>query len=172
MMNNTKMVEDLKLVREGIVRIGNNKYVINCARATNFNLNWDISVFDHRDCYADIDYIVKLDKEFEIDYDFSNLKYLKASCGTTYILIDRKTLKLKAFTDHEPDKVVDLYWNLDEWEYNELTEGFCLYKSLALKIQEILTYEYKCRESFTQVIEGFYTREEVLDMYDDIINHC
>ena len=177
MMKNEFMVEELMLAREGVTRVGNNKYVITMAKAVDFGIEDGIIVTsnytnaDNNDIIPDLD---NFDEEIQVEYDFSNLGYLTSSYGTTFIFVDKDTLELKAFTRYEPDKIVDLHWSFSDDELEDVLPipcEFMLYESLALKVQEILTYEYGCRESMVQVVESYYTRDEVLDMFSEIINH-
>lgn len=170
---NKEMMEELILARNNVTRVGEDKYVITVARAVDFSEDY-FTVYNHYDNEVDVeeDVTFLVDMEELEYYDFTNLEYLKSSYDTTFVFIDRDTLELRAFTGREPNKVVDLDWEMDEETYFELTEDFDLYNALATQVEGILKYKYNCREVNVQVIEGYYTREEVLDMYDDIINHC
>lgn len=169
MMNTKRMVEELILARNNVTKVGNNKYVITMAKAVDFSENY-FTVYNRYCSEIDIEDITPLVDIEELEYyDFDNLGHLKSSYDTTFVFIDQNTLELKAFTGRECEKVVDLDWNIDEEIYFELTEDFDLYNSLALQIEGILKYKYNCREVNVQVIEGYYTRKEVLEMFKDDI---
>lgn len=165
---NKEMMEELILARNNVTRVGEDNYVITVARAVDFSEDY-FNVYNRYNNKVDVEDIISLVDIEELDYDFTNLEYLKSSYDTTFVFIDQNTLELKAFTGRECEKVVDLYWNVDEEIYFELTEDFDLYNSLALQVEGILKYKYNCREVNVQVIEGYYTREEVLEMFADDI---
>ncbi len=164
-----EFVEDLVLFRNGITRVGENEYVENSVSLVNGKL---------RNRYGeevDMELIPSLndfDEEVSIKFDFDNLKYLASSYNTTFILVDKDTFSLKVFTKSKPNEVFDLYWNVADFEdYVYLNDDFMLYESLAIEIEKILKHKYGCREYNIEIIEGFYTRYEVLEMFEDAINH-
>ena len=141
---NRRMVEELAFNCNHAVRIGKDGYV-----------------FTHyiNDYYTDEeDYKSIFDMEdLNIQYDFTMLGGIASEFATTYIFVDKNTFKLKAFTDNHPDIVVNLNWNVTEYIDN-------MYIDLALKVESILKEKYGCIEVTVCVLEGFYTRKELLEI--------
>ena len=146
---NRRMVEELSFNCNHAVKVGKEGYV-----------------FTHyiSDYYIDEEnYETMFDMEdFNIQYDFTMLGGLASSFATTYIFVDKNTFKLKAFTDKHPDIVVDLDWDITEYIDN-------MYIDLALKVESILKEKYGCKEVTVCVLEGFYTRKEVLEILGDVL---
>ena len=146
---NRRMVEELAFNCNHAVRISKDGYVFThyindyCIDEDNYK-----SIFDMED--------------FNIQYDFIKLGCLSSEFATTYIFVDKNTFKLKAFTDHHPDIVVDLNWNVTEYIDN-------MYIDLALKVESILKEKYGCREVTVCVLEGYYTRKELLKVLDNVM---
>ena len=146
---NRRMVEELAFNCNHAVRISKDGYVFThyindyCIDEDNYK-----SIFDMED--------------FNIQYDFIKLGCLSSEFATTYIFVDKNTFKLKAFTDNHPDIVVDLNWNVTEYIDN-------MYIDLALKVESILKEKYGCKEVTVCVLEGFYTRKEVLEILDNVL---
>ena len=44
-----------------------------------------------------------------------------------------------------------------------------MYRDLALKVESILKEKYGCKEATVCVLEGFYTRKEVLEILSDVM---
>ena len=145
---NRRMVEELAFNCNHAVRISKDGYVFThyindyCIDEDNYK-----SIFDMED--------------FNIQYDFIKLGCLSSEFATTYIFVDKNTFKLKAFTDNHPDIVVDLNWNVTEYIDN-------MYIDLALKVESILKEKYGCREVTVCVLEGYYTRKELLKVLDNV----
>ena len=146
---NRRMVEELAFNSNHAVRVGKEGYVF-----THYINDYYI---DEENCKTMFDM-----EDFNIQYDFSKLGCLSSSFATTYIFVDKNNFKLKAFTDNHPDIVVDLDWNVTEYIDN-------MYIDLALKVESILKEKYGCREVTVCVLEGFYTRKEVLEILGDVI---
>ena len=146
---NRRMVEELAFNCNHAVRISKDGYVFThyindyCIDEDNYK-----SIFDMED--------------FNIQYDFIKLGCLSSEFATTYIFVDKNTFKLKAFTDNHPDIVVDLNWNVTEYIDN-------MYIDLALKVESILKEKYGCREVTVCVLEGYYTRKELLKVLDNVM---
>ena len=146
---NRRMVEELAFNCNHAVRISKDGYVFThyindyCIDEDNYK-----SIFDMED--------------FNIQYDFIKLGCLSSEFATTYIFVDKNTFKLKAFTDNHPDIVVDLNWNVTEYIDN-------MYIDLALKVESILKEKYGCREATVCVLEGYYTRKELLQVLDNVM---
>lgn len=141
---NRRMAEELAFNCNNAVRVGKEGYVF-----THY-------IDDY--CTDDEEHISMFDMEdLNIQYDFTKLGCLTSSFATTYIFVDKNTFKLKAFTDNHPDIVVDLNWNITEYIDN-------MYIDLALKVESILKEKYGCREAVVCVLEGFYTRKELLEV--------
>ena len=146
---NRRMVEELAFNCNRAVRIGKDGYVF-----THYIGDYDIdeenykSIFDMED--------------LNIQYDFTMLGGLTSSFATTYIFVDKNTFKLKAFTDNHPDIIVDLDWNVTEYIDD-------MYIDLALKVESILKEKYGCREATVCVLEGYYTRKELLQVLDNVM---
>ena len=146
---NRRMVEELAFNCNHAVRISKDGYVFThyindyCIDEDNYK-----SIFDMED--------------FNIQYDFIKLGCLSSEFATTYIFVDKNTFKLKAFTDNHPDIVVDLNWNVTEYIDN-------MYIDLALKVESILKEKYGCREVTVCVLEGYYTRKELLQVLDNVM---
>ena len=146
---NRRMVEELAFNCNHAVRVSKNGYVF-----THY-------IDDY--CIDEEDYKSIFDMEdFNIQYDFIKLGCLASSFATTYIFVDKDTFKLKAFTDNHPDIVVDLNWNVTEYIDN-------MYIDLALKVESILKEKYGCREVTVCVLEGYYTRKELLQVLDNVM---
>ena len=146
---NRRMVEELAFNCNHAVRIGKNGYVF-----THY-------INDY--CTDEEDYKSIFDMEdLNIQYDFIKLGCLSSEFATTYIFVDKNTFKLKAFTDNHPDIVVDLDWNVTEYIDN-------MYIDLALKVESILKEKYGCREVTVCVLEGYYTRKELLQVLDNVM---
>ena len=146
---NRRMVEELAFNCNHAVRVGKNGYVF-----THY-------INDY--CIDEEDYKSMFDMEdFNIQYDFTMLGGLTSSFATTYIFVDKNTFKLKAFTDNHPDTVVDLDWNVTEYIDD-------MYIDLALKVESILKEKYGCREVTVCVLEGYYTRKELLQVLDNVM---
>ena len=146
---NRRMVEELAFNSNHAVRVGKEVYVF-----THYINDYYI---DEENCKTMFDM-----EDFNIQYDFSKLGCLSSSFATTYIFVDKNNFKLKAFTDNHPDIVVDLDWNVTEYIDN-------MYIDLALKVESILKEKYGCREVTVCVLEGFYTRKEVLEILGDVM---
>ncbi len=146
---NRKMVEELAFSCNHAIRVGRDKYVLEHTRG-----NYCINEEEYKNIF-DME-------EFNIQYDFSNLGYLASSFATTYIFVDKDTFKLKAFTDKHPYTVVDLEWNTTEYIDD-------MYIDLALKVESILEEKYVCTEATVCVLEGFYTRKELLEVLDGVM---
>ena len=146
---NRRMVEELAFNSNHAVRVGKEGYVF-----THYINDYYI---DEENCQTMFDM-----EDFNIQYDFSKLGCLSSSFATTYIFVDKNNFKLKAFTDNHPDIVVDLDWNVTEYIDN-------MYIDLALKVESILKEKYGCREVTVCVLEGFYTRKEVLEILGDVM---
>lgn len=146
---NRRMVEELAFNSNHAVRVGKEGYVF-----THYINDYYI---DEENCKTMFDM-----EDFNIQYDFSKLGCLSSSFATTYIFVDKNNFKLKAFTDNHPDIVVDLDWNVTEYIDN-------MYIDLALKVESILKEKYGCREVTVCVLEGFYTRKEVLEILGDVM---
>ena len=146
---NRRMVEELAFNCNHAVRISKDGYVFThyiddyCIDEENYK-----SIFDMED--------------HNIQYDFIKLGCLSSEFATTYIFVDKNTFKLKAFTDNHPDIVVDLDWNITEYIDN-------MYIDLALKVESILKEKYGCREVTVCVLEGYYTRKELLQVLDSVM---
>ena len=139
---NRRMVEELAFNCNHAVRIGKDGYVF-----THY-------INDY--CTDEEDYKSIFDMEdLNIQYDFTMLGGIASEFATTYIFVDKNTFKLKAFTDNHPDIVVNLNWNVTEYIDN-------MYIDLALKVESILKEKYDCIEVTVCVLEGFYTRKELL----------
>lgn len=146
---NRRMAEELAFNCNHAVRVGKDGYVF-----THY-------IGDY--CTDEDDYINMFDMEnLNIQYDFTKLGCLTSSFATTYIFVDKNTFKLKAFTDKYPDIVVDLNWNITEYIDN-------MYIDLALKVESILKEKYGCREAVVCVLEGFYTRKELLEVLGEML---
>ena len=146
---NRRMVEELAFNCNHAVRVGKNDYVF-----THY-------INDY--CIDEEEYKSMFDMEdFNIQYDFTMLGGLASSFATTYIFVDKNTFKLKAFTDNHPDIVVDLDWNVTEYIDD-------MYIDLALKVESILKEKYGCREVTVCVLEGYYTRKELLKVLDNVM---
>ena len=146
---NRRMVEELSFNCNHAVRVGKEGYVF-----THY-------INDY--CTDEDDYKSMFDMEdFNIQYDFTMLGGLASSFATTYIFVDKNTFKLKAFTDNHPDIVVNLDWNVTEYIDN-------MYIDLAVKVESILKEKYGCKEVTVCVLEGFYTRKEVLEILDNVL---
>ena len=146
---NRRMVEELAFNSNHAVRVGKEGYVF-----THYINDYYI---DEENCKTMFDM-----EDFNIQYDFSKLGCLSSSFATTYIFVDKNNFKLKAFTDNHPDIVVDLDWNVTEYIDD-------MYIDLALKVESILKEKYGCREVTVCVLEGFYTRKEVLEILGDVM---
>ena len=146
---NRRMVEELAFNSNHAVRVGKEGYVF-----THYINDYYI---DEENCKTMFDM-----EDFNIQYDFSKLGCLSSSFATTYIFVDKNNFKLKAFTDNHPDIVVDLDWNVTEYIDN-------MYIDLALKVESILKEKYGCREVTVCVLEGFYTRKEVLEILGGVM---
>ena len=146
---NRRMVEELSFNCNHAVRVGKEGYVF-----THYINDYYI---DEENCKTMFDM-----EDINIQYDFNMLGGLASSFATTYIFVDKDTFKLKAFTDNHPDIVVDLDWNVTEYIDN-------MYIDLALKVESILKEKYGCREVTVCVLEGFYTRKEVLEILGDVM---
>ena len=146
---NRRMVEELAFNSNHAVRVGKEGYVF-----THYINDYYI---DEENCKTMFDM-----EDFNIQYDFSKLGCLSSSFATTYIFVDKNNFKLKAFTDNHPDIVVDLDWNVTEYIDN-------MYIDLALKVESILKEKYGCREVTVCVLEGLYTRKEVLEILGDVM---
>ena len=146
---NRRMVEELAFNCNHAVRVGKEGYVF-----THY-------INDY--CTDEEDYKSMFDMEdLNIQYDFNKLGCLISSFATTYIFVDKNTFKLKAFTDNHPDIIVDLDWDITEYIDN-------MYIDLALKVESILKEKYGCKEVTVCVLEGFYTRKEVLEILDNVL---
>ena len=146
---NRRMVEELAFNCNHAVRVGKEGYVF-----THY-------IGDY--CIDEEDYKSIFDMEdLNIQYDFTMLGGLSSSFATTYIFVDKDTFKLKAFTDKHPDIVVDLNWNVTEYIDD-------MYIDLALKVESILKEKYGCREVTVCVLEGYYTRKELLQVLDNVM---
>ena len=146
---NRRMVEELSFNCNHAVRVGKEGYVF-----THY-------ISDY--CTDEEDYKSIFDMEdLNIQYDFIKLGCLSSEFATTYIFVDKNTFKLKAFTDNHPDIVVDLDWNVTEYIDN-------MYIDLALKVESILKERYGCREATVCVLEGYYTRKELLKVLDNVM---
>ena len=146
---NRRMVEEVAFNSNHAVRVGKEGYVF-----THYINDYYI---DEENCKTMFDM-----EDFNIQYDFSKLGCLSSSFATTYIFVDKNNFKLKAFTDNHPDIVVDLDWNVTEYIDN-------MYIDLALKVESILKEKYGCKEATVCVLEGFYTRKEVLEILSDVM---
>ena len=146
---NRRMVEELAFNCNGAVRVGKNGYVF-----THYISDYCIDEEEHKSIF-DME-------DLNIQYDFIRLGCLSSEFATTYIFVDKNTFKLKAFTDNHPDIVVDLDWNVTEYVDN-------MYIDLALKVESILKEKYGCREVTVCVLEGYYTRKEVLEILDNVM---
>ena len=146
---NKKMVEELSFNCNHAVRVGKEGYVF-----THYINDYYI---DEENCKNMFDM-----EDLNIQYDFSKLGCLSSSFATTYIFVDKNTFKLKAFTDKHPDIVVDLNWNVTEYIDD-------MYIDVALKVESILKEKYGCKEVTVCVLEGFYTRKEVLEILDNVL---
>ena len=148
---NRRMVEEVAFNCNHAVRIGKDGYVF-----THY-------IDDY--CTDEEDYKSIFDMEdLNIQYDFNMLGGLTSEFATTYIFVDKNTFKLKAFTDNHPDIVVDLDWNVTEYIDN-------MYIDLALKVESILKEKYGCREVTVCVLEGYYTRKELLKVLDNVMHY-
>ena len=148
---NRRMVEELAFNCNHAVRIGKDGYVF-----THY-------INDY--CTDEEDYKSIFDMEdLNIQYDFNMLGGLTSEFATTYIFVDKNTFKLKAFTDNHPDIMVDLDWNVTEYIDN-------MYIDLALKVESILKEKYGCREVTVCVLEGYYTRKELLKVLDNVMHY-
>ena len=146
---NRRMVEELAFNCNHAVRIGKDGYVF-----THY-------INDY--CTDEEDYKSIFDMEdLNIQYDFTMLGGIASEFATTYIFVDKNTFKLKAFTDKQPDIVVDLDWDITEYIDN-------MYIDLALKVENILKEKYGCKEATVCVLEGFYTRKEVLEILENVL---
>ena len=146
---NRRMVEELAFNCNHAVRVGKEGYVF-----THY-------ISDY--CTDEEDYKSMFDMEdLNIQYDFTMLGGLASSFATTYIFVDKNTFKLKAFTDNHPDIVVNLNWNVTEYIDN-------MYIDLAVKVESILKEKYGCKEVTVCVLEGFYTRKEVLEILENVL---
>ena len=148
---NRRMVEELAFNSNHAVRVGKEGYVF-----THYINDYYI---DEENCKTMFDM-----EDFNIQYDFSKLGCLSSSFATTYIFVDKNTFKLKAFTDNHPDIVVNLNWNVTEYIDN-------MYIDLALKVESILKEKYGCREVTVCVLEGYYTRKELLKVLDNVMHY-
>ena len=141
---NRRMVEELAFNCNHAVRIGKDGYVF--------------THYINEYCTDEEDYKSIFDMEdLNIQYDFTMLGGIASEFATTYIFVDKNTFKLKAFTDNHPDIVVNLNWNVTEYIDN-------MYIDLALKVESILKEKYGCIEVTVCVLEGFYTRKELLEI--------
>ena len=146
---NRRMVEELAFNCNHAVRVGKNGYVF-----THYIGDYYIDEEEHKSIF-DME-------DLNIQYDFIKLGCLSSEFATTYIFVDKNTFKLKAFTDNHPDIVVDLNWNVTEYIDN-------MYIDLALKVESILKEKYGCREVTVCVLEGYYTRKELLKVLDNVM---
>ena len=146
---NRRMVEELAFNCNHAVKVGKEGYVF-----THYINDYYIDEEDYKSIF-DME-------ELNIQYDFTMLGGLASSFATTYIFVDKDTFKLKAFTDKYPDTVVDLDWNVTEYRDN-------MYTDLALKVESILKEKYGCREVTVCVLEGYYTRKELLKVLDNVM---
>ena len=146
---NRRMVEELSFNCNHAVRVGKEGYVF-----THYINDYYI---DEENCKNMFDM-----EDLNIQYDFNKLGCLTSSFATTYIFVDKDTFKLKAFTDKHPDIVVDLDWDITEYIDD-------MYIDLAVKVESILKEKYGCKEATVCVLEGFYTRKEVLEILDDVL---
>ena len=146
---NRRMVEELAFNCNHAVRVGKNDYVF-----THYIGDYCTDEEEHKSIF-DIE-------DLNIQYDFIKLGCLSSEFATTYIFVDKNTFKLKAFTDNHPDIVVDLNWNVTEYIDN-------MYIDLALKVESILKEKYGCREVTVCVLEGYYTRKELLQVLDNVM---
>ena len=146
---NRRMVEELAFNCNHAVSVGKDGYVF-----THYIGDYCIdeeenkSIFDMED--------------LNIQYDFIKLGCLSSEFATTYIFVDKNTFKLKAFTYKHPYIVVDLDWDVTEYIDN-------MYIDLALKVESILKEKYGCREATVCVLEGYYTRKELLKVLDNVM---
>lgn len=127
----------------GVIKIEEDKYV-----ETLYSSN--LMGGDNSNLFEDWDFI---------EYDFTNLDMLCSSFDTTYLFIDREDFSLKAFTGREPEKVVELEWNM-----TELIDD--LEADLLLFVEEKLKEWYNCREATVCVVVGYYTKQEIDDMLE------
>ena len=141
---NRRMVEELAFNCNHAVRVGKEGYVF-----THYISDYCIDEEEYKSIF-DME-------DLNIQYDFTMLGGLSSEFATTYIFVDKNTFKLKAFTDTHPDIVVDLNWNVTEYIDN-------MYIDLALKVESILKEKYGCIEVTVCVLEGFYTRKELLEI--------
>ena len=146
---NRRMIEELSFNCNHAVRVGKEGYVF-----THYTGNYHIDEENYKSMF-DME-------DFNVQYDFNKLGCLESSFATTYIFVDKNTFKLKAFTDKHPDIVVDLNWNVTEYIDD-------MYIDLAVKVESILKEKYGCKEATVCVLEGFYTRKEVLEILSDVM---
>ena len=146
---NRRMVEELSFNCNHAVRVGKEGYVF-----THYINDYHIDEENYENMF-DME-------DLNIQYDFNKLGCLTSSFATTYIFVDKNTFKLKAFTDKQPDIVVDLDWDITEYIDN-------MYIDLALKVESILKEKYGCKEVTVCVLEGYYTRKEVLEILGDVM---
>ena len=146
---NRRMIEELSFNCNHAVRVGKEGYVF-----TYYINDYCTDEEEHKSIF-DME-------DLNIQYDFTMLGGLASSFATTYIFVDKNTFKLKAFTDKHPNTVVDLNWNITEYIDD-------MYIDLALKVESILKEKYGCKEATVCVLEGFYTRKEVLEILSDVM---